>query len=158
MSLQIPATAWGAQPLSVYPPITLYLSRILCKFRTGNSGIGNRAPILGLRQAQKYCLLCQEGESRRGLTEYHVVFQCKRLRHAQVELGLQSYKVKNRNRGPLLRRFLGGDGCAVKVLMERGSTLGKLLDKYFTELRAMGIHGRRKFLLNFALVQLTMGV
>ena len=74
-----------------------------------------------------------------------MVFQCRRLRHVQVELGLQAYKVKNGNKGPLLRRFLGGDGCAAKVLMERGSKLVKLLDKYFTELRAMGIQGRRKF-------------
>ena len=118
-------------------------SRVLSKFRTGNSGIGNRAPILGLQQAQKYCLLCQEGDSKHWLNEYHVVFKCRRLRHVQVELGLQAYKIKNRNKASILRRFLGGDGCSHVVLMEGGSRLERLKDAYFTEMRTIGINGRK---------------
>ena len=107
----------------------LDVGAMLCKYRTGNAGLGNRAP-LGGRQRSQNCLLCGERGRVRRLNEEHVVFYCMALKNKQRVLGLEAYKLHSRSDECLLWRYLGGDGCSEELLQERGRKLVDLTACY----------------------------
>ena len=114
------------------------ISEVLSKFRVGNAGLGNRAPLGGMSKPMKFCILCSDEKTKHPLNEFHVSFACKRLRMAQLRLGLLAYKSRSKT-DVVLHSYLGGDGCTDLVLLDRGSILAQLLDVYFGELRGFGL-------------------
>ena len=54
-------------------------SKMLSRFRVGNAGLGNRAPIHGLKESIKECPLCIVSGHHFPLNEIHVVFECSTL-------------------------------------------------------------------------------
>ena len=114
------------------------VSEVLCKFRVGNAGLGNRAPLGGMPKPSKFCILCSEANTKHPLNEYHISFVCKKLRMTQLRLGLLAYKSRRKNE-LVLHGYLGGDGCTNVALLDRGSVLIQLLDAYFQQLRNFGL-------------------
>ena len=111
-------------------------SSVLCKFRTGNAGLGNCNPLDGRTSPMKFCALCMGPQSRHSLNEYHVVFHCTKLKSCQLDLGLLKYKRQNKKaKESLLHSYLGGDGCSVDVLLNRAVALTKILDSYMKEVK-----------------------
>ena len=110
-----------------------YASGVLCRFRTGNAGLGNRTPTEFGFMA-KTCLLCAEQDASFPLNETHVAFECRVLQAKQVDVGLQDY---SNRRGSDLRLYLGGDKCSYSELLVRGSALAELLDEYLQKVKAL---------------------
>ena len=102
-------------------------SAVLSRFRTGNAGLGNRAPLQN-RDRMKDCPLCKEKSRKRRLNEEHIVLQCPELRSVHRHLGFETFWMKyGRNS---LYKYLGGDKCTDEELLRRGSKLDDLLSQY----------------------------
>ena len=70
---------------------------MLSRFRVGNAGLGNRAPIHGLKESIKECPLCLVSGHHFPLNEIHVAFECSTLVAVQESGGMIAYR--NRLRG-----------------------------------------------------------
>ena len=104
-------------------------SAVLSRFRTGNAGLGNRAPLRDMER-MKDCPLCKKKLRNRRLNEEHVVLQCPELRTVQRKLGFETFWCMYGRSS--LHKYLGGDKCSDEVLLGRGSKLDDLL-KYYLE-------------------------
>ena len=108
-------------------------SIVLCKARTGNSGIGNRAPLQGLKTALKICPFCyNENVVEYRLNEGHILFNCSKLRGLQTKHGFSNYLTNYKgDKERALWAYLGGDKCTTRELLGRGKLLQGFLGDYF---------------------------
>ena len=95
-------------------------SKTLTKFRVGNAGLGNRAPIPGHGGNLKNCPLCMSVGIVAPLNEQHLVLTCGQMSREQELGGINKYREKFRGKdvGTILWNFLGGDKCDDRSLSE----------------------------------------
>ena len=113
-----------------------WLSGVLCSFRSGNAGLGNRAPT-PRGSSQKLCVLCNELGIKTLVNEIHVALVCPFLESIRLDSGLRktitelSKQFKTKNSVTLLRLFLGEDLAEKEELYSRAIMLHRLRTKWY---------------------------
>ena len=71
-------------------------SRVLCKLRVGNVGLGNRVPLKVVGHVLKECPLCSAKGLIQPLNESHVILDCEELKDVQESMGVKNYRMAMR--------------------------------------------------------------
>ena len=118
-----------------------FMSKLLCRFRACDVGLGNRAPLSDGKQ-YKLCKLCQDqGKGTFMNNEVHMLIQCSSLAETRSKCGILDYMKLHRSRGAsksdvkLARMYLGDDGSDDKELLGRAKSLESMLRAWETLMR-----------------------
>ena len=117
-------------------------SKILCEFRAGDAGLGNRRPTPE-KIKLKLCPLCKEGAKTSLVNESHVLISCQALASLREDIGMRSkiksYEIEYKTTNPIIlcRLFLGGDNCDKATILNRAYVIKKLREAWWEKLQSV---------------------
>ena len=117
------------------------LSRLLCRIRAGDAGLGNRRPS-EFGKSYKLCPYCLQNGTAVALNEAHAILECPASGYARRVSGLKAYIDAYSHGGAylqsrVLRAYLGGDGVDVQALSQRAASLEQVLESWFQQVSTL---------------------
>ena len=116
-------------------------SRLLCRVRAGDVGLGNRRPN-DFGKSYKLCPFCLQNGSSVSLNEAHAILECPASAYVRRVSGLQAYVDAYAFGGGflqsrVLRAYVGGDGVDVGALNQQAATLKLVLESWFQQVSSL---------------------
>ena len=116
-------------------------SRLLCRVRAGDAGLGNRRPN-EFGKSYKLCPFCLRNGLTVALNEAHAILECPASGFVRRVSGLQAYVDAYALGGAflqsrVLRAYVGGDGVDGEALNQRAASLRQVLESWFQQVSSL---------------------